>query len=139
MSIIFIHLEPSPKRLSMLYTHPLKVAHHSRSENLIPNNFPIPPMKRIPNASNTLIQTPHNPPTLHALHLLPIRIFQQLRLLQYLLFLQIPHTDDFFPSVDVLSSYDRMVIASWGDVDLDLGVGAGEGGEKGGFEELAGG
>lgn len=113
MSTIFVHVEPSPKRFSMLYTHPLKVAHHFRSENLIHNNLPIPPMKRIPNPSNTLIQTPNNSPTLHPLHLLPIRIFQQLRLLQYLLFLQIPDTDDFFPSVDVLASYDGVVIASW--------------------------
>jgi hypothetical protein len=94
-------------------------------------------MERIPYPSHTLIQAPHHSSTLDPPQLLPISIPQQFSFLQYLLFLQIPHTYHFLPSVDILAANDGVVMRSWRDVDLYLGMRASEGGEDGGFEELA--
>lgn len=94
-------------------------------------------MERIPHPSHPLIQTPYHPAPLNPLHLLPIRIPQQLHLLQNLLFLQIPHAYDLFPSIDVRTPNYRMRIWSWRDMDDDLRVGFCERGNEGRAEEGA--
>ena len=110
-----------------------------KSQHPIPHDLFISPMKGVPNPSDTFIQTPHHSPTLHSPDFFPIGIPQHLRLLQDLLFFQIPHTDHFLPPVDVLAAYNGMTARPRRDVDLNLRVGACESGEEGGAEELAGG
>lgn len=96
-------------------------------------------MKWIPNPPHPLIQAPHHPPPLHPPHLLPIRIAQQFRFLENLLLLQISYAYHLFAPVDVLAADYGVAVWTGGDVDLDLGVSATEGGEDRGAKELAGG
>lgn len=68
------------------------------------------PMVRTPNASNTLIRTEDR---LHRLlQLLPARLFQQVRLLQYLFLLQISDADGLLTAVDVVALDDRVAVRS---------------------------
>lgn len=85
-------------------------------------------MIRTPNTPNTLINTLHGLRNLP--QLLPIRIPQQLRLLQHLLLRQIPHTYRFFAAVDVGPFYDWVFARARGDGDFDLRVCGGEFGER---------
>lgn len=67
-------------------------------------------MVRTPNASNTLIRTEDR---LHRLlQLLPARLFQQVRLLQYLFLLQISDADGLLTAVDVVALDDRVAVRS---------------------------
>lgn len=94
-------------------------------------------MHRTPNTSDPFIQATHHPPTLHPPQLLPARVPQQLRLLQHLLLFQVPDADRLLPPVDITSSDDWVTRWARGDVDFDLGMRGGEGGEEMG-EELTG-
>jgi hypothetical protein len=84
-------------------------------------------MIRTPHAPHTLIYTLHGLRNL--LQLLPIRIPQQLSLLQHLLLCQISYTYRLFASVDVGPFYDGVSAWSRRNCDFDLGVCGGEFGE----------
>ena len=74
-------------------------------------------MIRTPDASHTLIDTLHR--LRDPLILLPARISQQLRLLQNLVLLQIPHADRLLAPIDVVSDYDGVFAWSRRDYHLD--------------------
>jgi hypothetical protein len=79
---------------------------------------------RTPYTSHTLVDTLHR--LRNPLQLLPARISQQFRLLQYLSGFEIPYADGFMASVDVVPCYHRMPIASRGYGYFDLGIGGSE-------------
>ncbi len=87
-------------------------------------------MHGTPHPPHTLVQTLHHPPALHLPQLFPTRIAQQLRLLQYLLHLQVPDTDRLLPAVDVGAFDDGVRVGAGRDGDFDGWVGGGEGGEE---------
>ena len=81
-------------------------------------------MVRTPDTSHTLVDTLHrfrNP-----LQLLPARIPQKLCLLRYLAGLHISYANDLMASIDVVARYHRVLVGSWRDGYLDLGVGGSE-------------
>lgn len=91
-------------------------------------------MKRTPNTPHTVIQALDR--LRHPLQLLPTRLLQQLRLIQNLQFVQIPHTDGFRASVHVVPDDDGVSAGARGDGDFDAWVGFGEEGEFV-FDEVA--
>lgn len=95
-------------------------------------------MIRIPDTSHTLVNTPDHVParTITLLQLLPARIPQYHRLLEYLLRRHFPNAYRLVSTVHVVSSYHRMAARSRRDGDFDARVLLCEGGEVG-LEELA--
>lgn len=81
-------------------------------------------MIRTPNTSNTLVDTLHwlrNP-----LQLLTTCIPEQLRLLQYLLLLEIPNTYSLLSTIDIMPYYDRVSPRPGRNNHLNLGICGGE-------------
>lgn len=89
-------------------------------------------MVRGPDATHALVETRHR--LVGALQLLAAGFLQQVRLVEYLLGLEVPHADDLLAAVDVVALDDGVLVRSGGYADLDLGVAFGEGGE-GVFQE----
>ena len=66
---------------------------------------------RTPNSPHTLINTLHG--LCRPLQLLPACISQELHLLQDLFPGQVPYTNRFLPSIDVMPCYDWVFVLSW--------------------------
>ena len=92
----------------------------------LPSNLNMYPstMIRTPHAPHTLIKTLHR--LRNSSQLLPIRIPQQLRLLQHLLLRQVPYTYRLFASVDISAFYDGVSARPGRYGDFDLGICGGE-------------
>lgn len=90
--------------------------------------------------------TPHPPDTLvHTHHILaadqlilaPRIAHEELRLLQYLLLLQVPHTHGLGPAVDVIRLEDGVVIRARGDAEFDAREAPRQRGQERRGEEVA--
>lgn len=76
---------------------------------------------RRPDASHTLVQTCDW--LLGPLQLLSAGFFEQVGLLHNLLGLEVSDANGLLSAVDVVALDDGVFVRSWGDSDLDLGVG----------------
>lgn len=85
-------------------------------------------MVRRPDASDTLVDTPHR--LAEPLVLLARRVPQQLDLLLYLVRVHVLHADRPRVAVDVVCADDGVLGRPWGDGHLNLGVCGGESGEE---------
>ena len=77
--------------------------------------------------SHRLIHTRHR--LIYLLELQPTTILEQVCLLQDLLVLEVPDTNDFFSAIDVHASDDGVLMWAGRDDHFDLGVGFGKVGE----------
>lgn len=77
-------------------------------------------MVRIPDASYTLVQALNW--LLQLRRLLASACTEQLRLLQHLTLVQIPHANRLLLAIYVVTPDDRMFLGPWGDSDLDCRI-----------------
>lgn len=68
-------------------------------------------MVRGPDASDAVVDTRNG--LLGALQLLPTGFLQQVRLLEYLFWLEVPHTDGLLASVDVVALDHWVLVRPW--------------------------
>ena len=68
-------------------------------------------MVRGPDASDTVVDTRNR--LLGALQLLPAGLLQQVRLVEYLFRLEVPHTDNLLASVDVMALDHWVLMRPW--------------------------
>lgn len=85
-------------------------------------------MIRRPDTSDTLVDTRNG--LLGALQFLPTSLLKQVRLHQYLLWLEISNTYRLLAAVNILASNNGVLVRPWGNSDFDLGVCFGEVGES---------
>ena len=79
-------------------------------------------MHGTPNPSDRFVLTLHHPASLDNPQLLPVRVPQQLRLLEHLFLFQVPDADGLFPTINVGAADDGMSAGTGRDAHLDLGV-----------------